>query len=90
MSQFETDKNFTEIKNHKMIGKTITKWVTGLEVQATVTRVWENEYSIYMQTIHEPVQWGDDHFTNTSVSIRKWDNWIRGTEHLTASDFYNV
>ena len=79
----------TQIKNHKMIGKTITKWVTGLKVQAIVTKAWEDKYSITFETKHEPVQWGDDQYTNTTCSIRKSDGWIIGTDDLTKNDFYN-
>jgi len=86
-SMYEASPDHTEIKNHKMIGRTIKKWCFGLEVLAKVTRVWETPYSISMETEHEPVRYRDDFFTKGSVTLRKCDGWIIGTDHLTPEDF---
>ena len=86
-SMYETSPDHTEIKNHKMIGRTIKSWCTGKEVLAKVTRVWESPYTISMETEHEPVMWGGDYFTEGSVTLRKYDGWIIGTDHLTPEDF---
>lgn len=93
-TQLEKDPNFSQILNHKMIGKNITQCVTGLEVNAIVKRVFEDKYSIFLETEHEEVQWGDNKFTKGSVSMRKFDGWIIGEPKingikLTKEDFIN-
>lgn len=89
-NQYETSGMHTEVKNHKMIGKVITEWMTGWEVQSTVTNVYEDKYSITLYTkLHEGVNYGGDIYETGQVTLRKCDNWIVGSDHVTVEDFLN-
>lgn len=86
-SMYEKSKLFTEIKNHKMIGKKVLAWVTGKEVLSEITRVWEDKYSVILETKHEPVNWGGELYTESSISMRKYDKRIICSDHLVPEDF---
>lgn len=92
VSQFERDSRFTEIENHSLVGLLVEHYSVGLKTLATVTKVFEDQYSITVLTSHDPIRWGDQLHTVGSFSIRKFDNRICGEpklfgQPLTRADF---
>lgn len=63
----------TQEVNAKLIGKEVEIIVTGLMVKGIITEIHDDKYSKGIRVIHEPVQWGNDIFTNTLTTARKFD-----------------
>ena len=63
----------TQEVNEKLIGKEVEIIVTGLMVKGIVTEIYNNKYSKGIRVTHEPVQWGNDIYTTSLTSARKFD-----------------
>ena len=63
----------TQEVNAKLIGKEVEIIVTGLMVKGIVTEIYNDEYSKGIRVIHEPVQWGNDTYTKSLTTARKFD-----------------
>jgi len=63
----------TQEINSGLIGKQVEIIVTGLMVKGIITGIVEDKFRKGIEVNHEPVQWGQDVFTNTTSTARKWD-----------------
>lgn len=59
--------------NTGLIGKKVEIIVTGEMVKGIITGIFEDNHRKGIEVNHEPVQWGEDVFTNTTSTARKFD-----------------
>jgi len=59
--------------NTGLIGKKVEIIVTGEMVKGIITGIFEDKHRKGIEVNHEPVQWGEDVFTNTTSTARKFD-----------------
>ena len=59
--------------NTGLIGRKVEIIVTGEMVKGIITGIFEDKHHKGIEVNHEPVQWGEDVFTNTTSTARKFD-----------------
>ena len=63
----------TQEINNGLIGNKVEIIVTGLMVKGIITGIVEDQFRKGIEVNHEPVQWGQEIFTNTTSTARKFD-----------------
>lgn len=71
--KFESEEQTREFIGKIQVGDPVMAICTGIELEAVVVNTSENEHSFMVKVNHRPISWGDDSFTETTLSCRKID-----------------
>lgn len=76
--QFENEKQARNILNN-LVNEKVEVWCTGVRVEGIVKKFEEDKYTFKITVDHRDVQWSNNIYTTSTISVRKHDGmWMSG------------